>query len=104
MGHRTPCSTCCHSGQNKIHLMPHRQTVSRRTFLAPTGVPIATASRQPWSIGAADSSAKKRSIKKGIMYETTRLKGSVHKKFQAVKAAGFEGIEPMGGMNQDEVL
>jgi len=38
------------------------------------------------------------------MYETIRLKGSVHEKFQAVKAAGFEGIEPMGGMDQAEVF
>ena len=55
-------------------------------------------------LAAADSPPKKRSLKKGIMYETIRLKGSVHEKFQAVKAAGFEGIEPMGGMNQAEVL
>jgi len=84
--------------------MPHWQTVSRRTFLASTGVAIATASLQPWPLRAADSSPKKRSLKKAIMYETIRLKGSVHEKFQAVKAAGFEGIEPMGGMNQSEVL
>ena len=28
---------------------------------------------------------------------------SVLEKLQAVKQAGFEGVEPMGGMNQDEV-
>lgn len=46
----------------------------------------------------------KREIHKAIMYETVGLKGSVLEKFQAVKAAGFEGIEPMSHMNQEEVL
>src|SRR5262249_15184079 len=31
-------------------------------------------------------------------------KGSVLEKFQAIKAAGFEGVEPMSHMNQEEVL
>jgi len=38
------------------------------------------------------------------MYETVGIKGSVLEKFQAVKAAGFEGIEPMSHMSQNEVL
>ncbi len=38
------------------------------------------------------------------MYETVGIKGSVLEKFQAVKAAGFEGIEPMSHMSQQEVL
>ena len=38
------------------------------------------------------------------MYDTVKLDGSVMAKFQAVKAAGFEGIEPMSHMNQAEVL
>jgi len=32
------------------------------------------------------------------------MKGSVLDKFRAMKEAGFEGVEPMGGMNRDEVL
>ena len=32
------------------------------------------------------------------------VKGSVLEKFQATKAAGFEGVEPMGAMNRDEVI
>src|SRR5207244_8399272 len=32
------------------------------------------------------------------------FKGSVLEKFQAVKAAGFEGVEPMSHMSQEEVL
>ena len=82
--------------------MYRAQNISRRSFLASTGTFVAAGTAG--ILAAADSSPKKRSIKKGIMYETIRLKGSVHEKFQAVKAAGFEGIEPMGGMNQAEVL
>jgi len=46
----------------------------------------------------------RRSFLKAIMYATIGLKGSVLEKFQAVKAAGFEGIEPMSHMSQSEVL
>jgi hexulose-6-phosphate isomerase len=48
--------------------------------------------------------AKTRDLHKAIMYETVGIKGTVLEKFQAVKAAGFEGIEPMSGMSQSEVL
>src|SRR5262249_41255393 len=48
--------------------------------------------------------AKKRAIKKAIMYATIGYKGSVLDKFKAVKAAGFDGVEPMSHMNQDEVV
>lgn len=48
--------------------------------------------------------AKQRNIRKAIMYETISMKGSVLEKFQAVKAAGFAGVEPMSHMNQAEVL
>ena len=50
------------------------------------------------------SSGKKREIKKGIMYSTVGVKGSVMEKFKAVKEAGFDGVEPMGGMDPDEVV
>lgn len=52
----------------------------------------------------ADDSAKKRKLQKAIMYATIGYKGSVLEKFKAVKAAGFEGVEPMSHMNQDEVV
>ena len=38
------------------------------------------------------------------MYATLSYPGPVLEKFRAVKAAGFEGVEPMSHMNQDEVL
>jgi L-ribulose-5-phosphate 3-epimerase len=62
---------------------------TRRTFLA--------------SIAVA-ASAKQREIRKAIMYDTVKVEGSVLQKFQAVKEAGFAGIEPMSHMTQSEVL
>jgi L-ribulose-5-phosphate 3-epimerase len=79
--------------------------LSRRTFLANTTAALTAAALTTASFAtAAEPESKKRSIKKGIMYGTIGLKGSVLEKLQAVKEAGFEGVEPMGGMDQDEVL
>jgi L-ribulose-5-phosphate 3-epimerase len=52
----------------------------------------------------ADDSQKKRRIRKGIMWATIGLKGSVMEKMEAVRDAGFEGVEPMGGMDNAEVI
>jgi hexulose-6-phosphate isomerase len=38
------------------------------------------------------------------MYATLGYRGSLMEQFRAVKAAGFEGVEPMSHMNQSEVL
>lgn len=43
-------------------------------------------------------------IRKAIMFGTVRTKGSVMDRMVEVKRAGFEGVEPSGGMNQDEVV
>lgn len=45
-----------------------------------------------------------RKLRKAIMYGTVAVKGTVLEKFKMVKAAGFEGVEPNGNMDQDEVL
>jgi hexulose-6-phosphate isomerase len=79
-----------------------RDAFNRRDFLKATGVSVAAAALG--TAAAADESAKKRKLKKAIMYNTISFKGSVLEKFKAVKAAGFEGVEPMSHMNQDEVL
>ena len=50
------------------------------------------------------SAASKRNLRKAIMYSTIGVKGSVLEKFRVMKEAGFEGVEPMGAMNRDEVL
>ena len=53
---------------------------------------------------AETAPAKKRDIRKAIMFATVGVKGSVLQKMQAVKEAGFEGVEPMSHMDQDEVV
>ena len=68
------------------------RSLNRRDFL------IGTASL------AAAATASQRKIRKAIMWETLKVPGTVLEKCQLVKAAGFEGVEPMSHMNQQEVL
>src|SRR5437016_5724132 len=78
--------------------------LNRRDFLALSGGALAAATLGSAAASAADEPAQKRKLRKAIMYATIGFKGSVLEKFQAVKAAGFEGVEPMSHMNQEEVL
>src|SRR5437867_8416999 len=73
--------------------------MNRRSFLKITMGGAAAAAFAP-----AASAASKRNLRKAIMYSTIGVKGSVIEKFRVMKEAGFEGVEPMGGMNRDEVL
>jgi hexulose-6-phosphate isomerase len=76
--------------------------MQRRDFLRLSSAIAATAVSPLSAI--ADTPAKKRPIRKAVMYATIGIKGTVLEQFQALKAAGFEGVEPMSHMNQDEVL
>jgi hexulose-6-phosphate isomerase len=81
--------------------------LNRRTFLRTGGQAAALASLAPAFLRAAEEIAKapkKRNLKKGVMYGTIGVKGSVLDKLKAVKEAGFDGVEPMSHMNQEEVL
>lgn len=72
--------------------------MNRRTFVKTTAAFSALAA-------AGKAFAAERNLRKGIMYATIKLPGSsVLDKFKAVKAAGFDGIEPMSHMSQTEVL
>src|SRR6185503_16980459 len=73
--------------------------MNRRSFLKMTMAGAAATVLAP-----AASAAAKRDLRKAIMYSTIGVKGSVLEKFRVMKEAGFEGVEPMGGMNRDEVL
>jgi len=77
------------------------EALNRRDFLRVGGGLLAAA-----AVGGRGGAApgKKRKIRKAIMYGTIGYKGSVLEKLRAVKAAGFEGVEPMSHMSQDEVL
>ena len=77
--------------------------MTRRSFLHTATTALATAALTP-SLLAADEPAKKRALRKAIMWETVGVKGTVLEKCQAIKAAGFEGVEPSSHMNQDEVV
>ena len=72
--------------------------MNRRTFLQISAGAAAAAFIPP------ALAAPKRALRKAIMYSTIGLKGTVLEKFQAMKAAGFDGVEPMGAMNRDEVV
>ncbi|HEX4797445.1 MAG TPA: sugar phosphate isomerase/epimerase family protein [Humisphaera sp.] len=74
--------------------------LNRRAFLKLTASATALVAMSPQVYCAAP----KRNLRKAIMYQTIGMKGSVIEKFRAMKEAGFEGVEPMGGMNRDEVI
>jgi hexulose-6-phosphate isomerase len=77
------------------------EAMNRRDFLKVGGGVLAAAALGPAAVAAPES---KGSIRKAIMYATIGYKGSVLEKLRAVRAAGFEGVEPMSHMTQDEVL
>src|SRR5260221_489152 len=78
--------------------------LNRRDFLKLGSGAVAAAALDTAALPGAEPE-KKRKIRKAVMYGTMdNFKGSVLEKFQALKAAGFEGVEPMSHMKQDEVL
>ena len=56
------------------------------------------------ALRAAAAPAPNRKLRKAIMHSTIGVKGSVLEKYRVMKEAGFEGVEPMGGMDREEVL
>lgn len=81
--------------------------MQRREFLkcAGRGLALASLGAGGFSLAARGESASgKRSIRKAIMWGTVGVKGSVLEKMNAVKAAGFEGVEMNSHMDQHEVL
>jgi hexulose-6-phosphate isomerase len=83
--------------------------MNRRDFLQTGAGALALTALTPGALAAeantaGASAAPKRSLKKGIMWGTVGVKGSVLEKMKAIKEAGFEGTEMMSHMDQDEVL
>lgn len=78
------------------HLI-HRRDFVRNTSLALGALAVAEAS-------ALVAQEKKRTLRKGIMFGTVGVKGTVLEKFKAVKEAGFDGVEAGSHMDQEEVL
>src|SRR4030095_7890404 len=73
--------------------------MNRRLFLKITVAGAAAAAFLP-----SASAASNRKLRKAIMHSTIGVKGSVLEKYRVMKEAGFEGVEPMGGMDRDDVL
>ncbi|MFM9029999.1 MAG: sugar phosphate isomerase/epimerase, partial [Opitutaceae bacterium] len=71
----------------------------RREFLGAAAATAALAVVPP-----LPAAAPGRKLRKAIMYSTIGMKGSVLERFTAMKAAGFEGVEPLGAMNREEVV
>ncbi len=74
--------------------------INRRSFLKVSACTAAMAALSP----TGNCAAPKRNLRKAIMYSTIGVKGSVLEKFRAMKEAGFEGVEAMGGMKREEVI
>ena len=82
-----------------------RIQTSRRNFLKVSAAASALAALSPMALHAAEAApARQVKLKKAIMWGTVGVKGSVLEKMRLVKEAGFEGVEPNGGMDQDEVV
>ncbi|EEF56985.1 sugar phosphate isomerase/epimerase family protein [Pedosphaera parvula] len=78
---------------------------NRRDFLKLGGSALALASLTPASLVAEETApARKRVLKKGLMFATVSGTASVMDKFKMIKDAGFDGVEPNSGMDRDEVL
>lgn len=77
--------------------------MNRREFFEKSAGALALAAVLPGAM-AAEVAGKERNLKKGIMWGTVGVPGSVLEKMKAVKAAGFDGAEMNSHMNQDEVL
>jgi L-ribulose-5-phosphate 3-epimerase len=78
-------------------------SLNRRNFLKLGGAAVAAATLGTTMLTAAEP-AKKRKLRKAIMYATLSYKGTLVEQFKAVKEAGFEGVEPMSHRSQEEVL
>ena len=78
--------------------------LNRREFLKVSSGALAAAAFSSTPVIGADAVTRKRNIKKAIMYATVGVKGSPLEKFKAIKEAGFEGVEPMSHMNQEQVV
>jgi hexulose-6-phosphate isomerase len=67
-----------------------------------TSAIAALAFSQP--VAPAAEPAKKRQLRKAIMGGTLKIKGTLMEQYKAAKEAGYEGVEPNGGMNRQEVM
>lgn len=75
--------------------------------LAFSGWSLQTAASPLWTATEGDADTEgdaAQPLRKSIMWGTVGMEGSVLDKCRAIKAAGYDGIEPNSHMNRDEVL
>lgn len=75
---------------------------NRRRFLR--SLSVTTLAAASGSLLPAQEVKPVRKLRKAIMGGTLGLKGTLIEKYKAAKEAGYEGVEPSGGMNQQEVI
>jgi L-ribulose-5-phosphate 3-epimerase len=76
---------------------------SRRQFVTNVATLLGATLLAP-KVGAQPAVRKSRDIKKAIMLPHVTGGGSVEAKFERIKAGGFDGVEPRGGMAREEIL
>jgi L-ribulose-5-phosphate 3-epimerase len=74
---------------------------TRRQFICSSAI---TALALSANAQTAAEAVKKRPLRKAIMGGTLKIKGTLMEQYKAAKEAGYEGVEPNGGMNRQEVL
>ena len=75
---------------------------NRRRFLR--SLSVTTLAAASGSLLPAQETKPARKLRKAIMGGTLGFKGTLIEKYKAAKEAGYEGVEPSGGMNQHEVI
>src|ERR1051326_8771762 len=81
----------------------------RREFLKAGGTAVVLSALRPCGALSApgqpeNPGGSKRRIRKGIMWGTVSVPGSILEKMRRIKEAGFEGVEMNSHMDQEEVL
>jgi hexulose-6-phosphate isomerase len=81
--------------------------LSRRSFLTTASFSLGALALGNQPSLRAESSAttppKRPHLRKAMMYGTIGIPGTLLEKFRAIRAAGFEGVEPLSHMKQDDV-
>ncbi|MGE5421167.1 MAG: sugar phosphate isomerase/epimerase family protein [Chloroflexota bacterium] len=78
--------------------------MNRRQFTRNTLMASAFIAASPSKSFSASNSPAERALKKGIMWGNIGVGKTILEKFQAAKAAGFDGVEVMSHLNREEVL
>jgi len=85
-------------------MTPKKMLTTRRQFLKTSALAAVVLPPGAHPEPTAPAPARKRPIKKGLMWGAVSGNMPVLDKFKLIQQAGFEGVEVDSGMNRDEVL